>query len=252
MAPNPDLSDESLTEMVSSLRSGDTKVILTVMITQFGQFKELLGAKDKEIVELRREIGHLKGTLAKLSDNIDEESAYERRDTILLSGKPIPHGTRDENVFSIVKKVIKDKVNINITPGDINCAHRIGKLNRNGGQDKRPIIVKLVRRSLKRDIIVQSRNLQRNVAAADRLYITESLTPKRRTILDSLKKMRKMEGPVVTGCTSLDGSVCAYTKSTTEGGRDRRHTVNTHQQLVQFCDEFVEKPLHMFLDNWRF
>ena len=246
------MSPKTPIELVDSLRSSDTKIILTLILNQFEDFKELLKAKDKEIVELRSVIGQLKKSVNRLTDELDEENAYVRRDTLLITGKPVPYGTNEENTSDTVIKVLKDNLNVEITPGDINCSHRLGKQNREGGPDKRPIIVKLVRRSLKRELTMKSRTVQKNIAAKERLYINESLTPKRRAILQSIVKMKKMEGTSVTGCTSLDGSVCAFTKNPMTGGRDRKHIVNTHEQLMKFCEEFVNKPLELFLENWKF
>ena len=248
-SPPEELSDEKILELIGSVK-GNTKVILTVLMNQFSKFKELLGSRDEEVRTLKQDVLNLRKDVTRLEDLLDNESAYERRDTVIISGKNIPHGTPTEKSSVVVQKLCQEKFNIQISDADISTAHRLGKNSQN--PDKRPIIVKLCRRDIKREIIVKSRQAQHNVQARERIYVNESLTPKRKAILHALRNMKSMDNSAVTGCTSIDGSVYAFTKNPANDSRDRKHMVTTHQQLVDFCAEFVQQPLERFLAEWKF
>lgn len=71
---------------------------------------------------------------------------YERRNTVIYSGPLVPEEKRQENTTNLICNIIEDKLKINISKHEINVAHRLDPIN---SQKTRPIIVKLVNRSLK-------------------------------------------------------------------------------------------------------
>ena len=89
-----------------------------------------------------------------------------------------------------------------------------------------------------------------------RLYASESLTPPRRKIFNTLRFMKRQHPELVKGVSSYEGRVYAYTpndRAVAAGpSRDRRHLVNDHDALVKFCGDFVKKPIETFLDSWQF
>ena len=66
--------------------------------------------------------------------------------------------------------------------------------------------------------------------------------------------MKRQHPDLVKGVSTQDGKVFAFTRSPTaaESSRDRRHLVNTYEALVEFCREFVKKPIEDFLEAWTF
>ena len=139
-----------------------------------------------------------------------------------------------------------------ILPNDINIAHRTGKKPLNQSPDKRDLVVKLCRRDLKRPLIAASKNIP--AERKSNLYINEHVTPLRKTILYSLRQMRRAHPDLVKGCTTFEGSVYAYTKPPSGSpttARDQRHLVNNKEALVKFCREYVKKPLTAFLESWK-
>ena len=187
-----------------------------------------------------------------MEDLTDENDAYERRDTMILSGTPIPVCSTNENVTEVVKKVVHDLLNADVDASDISSAHRLGKIRPGNSPDNRPIIVKLCRRSKKKELLSKCRQAQQNIPPKNRLFINDSLTPKRRAIAFAIRKMKQFDNSLVTGCTSIDGNIYAFTKSPMAGGRDKKHLVNTYEKLQQFCTEFVQKPIDFFLSEWKF
>ena len=121
---------------------------------------------------------------------------------------------------------------------------------RTQGPDNRPIIVKLCQRDLKSSIITASKNQP----TPKQLYASESLTPKRRKIFNTLRAMKRQHPELIRGFSTVDGRVFAYTKNPTgsETARDKRHLVNTYDAMVEFCREHIKKPIEAFLDSWTF
>ena len=197
---------------------------------------------------------------------MDEEDAYVRRDTIIFSGSAVPPVVNGEICANIVTDLAKDKLRMQIRDGDISTAHRLGKKPTTQGPDKRSIIVKLCRRDLKTEILQAKKNLVSTRNST--LYINESLTPRRSTILYTLRRIKRTHPSVVVGCSSFDGRVYAYTKpaptrssAQTQDGesatadsnqrpRNVRHLINTHDSLVNFCRKYVKQPLDNFLESW--
>ena len=241
------MPDPTVSELINKLK-GDNKLMMTVMLKQFNELKEefsqAMTAKNEEIDVLKNHVKTLQKTVGKLEESLDDQDAYERRDTVIISGNNLPEVHTGEIPNNVVQKVIKDNLKIEITPNEISTAHRLGKKPPTQAPDKRPFIVKLCRRDTKRTIMQAARAQN----SSSPIYINESLTPKRRTILYALRQMKKAHPTLVTGCSSTDGKIYAYTP--TGETRNARHLVNTHEALVFFCREHVKKPLDAFLSGW--
>ena len=227
------------------------------LTTEVSKLTELLTAKTTEIDSLNSTVKGLEAKVNKLENLIDDEDAYVRRDSLIFSGPWVPLVENAEIPSNTVRNIIKDKLKIVLHPNDVSVAHRLGKKPTSQLPDRRPIIVKFTRRDIKRDILSARRTLKNE--CKDNIYINESLTPKRRTILFALRKIRKNHGDVLTGCSTIEGRVYAYTKppgantrarNSSDRRPDQRHVINTHESLVEFCREYIKKPLEDFLDSW--
>ena len=205
-----------------------------------------LNDKSELIASLQDEVSHLKSTISKLEGRIDDADAYERRDTLIIAGEGVPVVTVGESCTSIVGDLIKHKLKINVAPGDISTAHRLGKKPVNQQLDKRNLIVKLCPRDLKRDILTACRNLKPN------LYINESLTPVRSTIMYVLRNAKKKSNRLV-GCSSMDGRIFAWIKRDEEAGANERNIrvpINTYMELDSFCSDVLQEPMSNYLQRW--
>ena len=210
------------------------------------EFMETLHSKTREVDQLRGEVDMLKKKLSILEDNLDGAEAYERRDSIIVSGG-IPAEVSGENCVEIVRQIAKEKLKLEIATSDISTAHRIGKRPQ-APHLKRNFIVKLCRRDIKSELISASKKQDKS---GNRIYINESLTPQRNSIYHTLRRIKKEHPGVINGCTTVDGKVIVYTKPlTSAGNRDMRHIVNTREQLVCFCQEYIKVPLENFLVSW--
>ena len=132
-------------------------------------------------------------------------------------------------------------------PADISRSHRLGKRPINQVNDKRNIIVKLCRRDMKRDILSACRNMKPN------MYVNESLTPVRNTIMYVLRQAKRKRHSRVVGCTSIGGRVFAWVKpdgDTQQNSRHRKVQVNTHMDLETLFNDVLKEPLDEYLQSW--
>ena len=195
-----------------------------------------------------------KKKVEKLESYIDDADAYERRDTVILSGSALPAATIGENCNEVTRQILKRELNMEIPLTEINTCHRLGKKSPSQSPDTRPIIVKLCRRDVKSQLISAARQLGKGNSKRGQnipnLFVNESLTPPRRKILFTLRQIKRAHPDIVSGCSSYDGKIFAYTKN--GNLRNTRHLVNNHQSLVKFCDEHIKVPIQTFLDHWEF
>ena len=238
--------------ILTQIKNNDCKLIVNFIQNEFksmdDKFSSLLISKNGEIDGLKKQIQHMSSEMEKMKNYIDDSDAYERRDTIILSGSALPSVTNGENCIDITRDILHTKLKLVVPASEFNTAHRLGARPDGRTPDKRSIIVKLCRRETKRNIIITSKKTRDS-----NLYVNESLTPTRRTIFNTLRKMKANHPDIVKGCTTYDGRVFAFTKppmSAPTGSRDVKHLVNSHTQLVKFCIDYVKLPLETFLEGW--
>ena len=240
---SPNLQD------IKSKLSKEGKLLVTYMEETILKLKMDLEcsiqSKNMEITELKSEVTTLQGEVKKLKCLVDDADAYERKDTIIVSGDALPAATTGEVSSEIIRAVVGNELKFNLPADGISTAHRLGKKPTNQTVDKRNIIVKLVRRDLKHELIKASRHQPKPA----RLFISESLTPSRQTLLFALRRMKK--SGLIQGCHSYEGRVYAFTAAHTASGRDFRHLIASYEDLREFCNRHVKQPLDNFLDSWN-
>ena len=216
----------------------------------------LCEAKDATIDELKNTCQQFQTKVTMLEGKLDAAEAYSRKDAIIISGA-VPPTSQGESTSQVVVNLIKSKLpNVSLQSSDINICHRLQpKRPTNGQTAKAPnIYVKLCRRSQKQELIRASKSQSRE--SSGKIFINESLTKQRSAVLQTLVKMKK-NNDKVKGVTSMDGNVYVYTASdqpqaSIDGQRpkDKRHMVNTRQELQKFCSQYVRKPLEDFIEAW--
>ena len=243
--------ESEFTELSKKL-SPDGKLIVAAMSKQLQSMEErftaVLTSKTNEIIELQEEVKILRGKIVKIEENIDESDAYERRDTLIFSGEKIPEFSTGEICPALVHEMVKNHLKIELGGNAVSTAHRIGKKPTSQTVDRRPIIAKLCQRDNKAQILGAARKLR-----LSGFFVNESLTPTRRTLLFTLRKMKREHPEIVVGCSSFDGKVFAYTKppsAAPPNTRNHRHLITTHEKLAQFCREHIKRPLEAFLESW--
>lgn len=223
--------DPELVSLLASLpKDSKTQVkILKVIFakqlkTEMDILKEEINKKDEIIKKLDNEVKDLRDKVFDLEAHLDRVEQYERRDTIILSGPSLPPETPAEKPASVVTSAIKDHLKINIKEEDISVAHRLGSTQ--PGRE-RPVIIKLVNRSLKYDIMGACVQLR------PPLYINESLTPKRLTLFKQVLAIRKQHRPKFQQCFTKDGNIIVKLKHSTV-----KHIITDERSFMALLDKY--------------
>ena len=200
--------------------------------------------KTAQIEALTNEVTCLKKKINKLEEKTDDAEAYERKDVLVFSGEGIPSVEIGENCTALVCDLTEKQLKLKINNSDISTSHRVGRKPANQSIDRRNIIVKLCRRDLKNDILSACRNIKPN------FYVNESLTPVRSSILYVLRQARRKKNRL-SGCSSIGGRVFAWVAPPDgQGERNVRIPVNTHLELLSFCEDVLNEPLSNYLQRW--
>ena len=176
---------------------------------------------------------------------LEEANSYSRRDCAIVSGNALPPGVVNEETSNVIANVLQEKLNLQISANDISTAHRLGPKPVGPGADGRKIIVKFVRRDIKRRVLKTAKQKRDSG-----IYINECLTPKKRSLFFTARKLNRLS-PVIKGCSTFDGRVYLYTAGQGEGARDVRHHIDTSETLAKLCQQFLNKSLDAFLENWQ-
>ena len=218
----------------------------------FGEIREefinICKERDLRIEKLESENVVMKKKIESLENKIDENDAYERKDTVIISGKSVPPVDKDEHCATLTCKLIKDQLNYVVSPNDISVVHRLGERKTTQGPDHRDIIVKFCRRNTKMDVLSASRRTK-----AANFFINESLTPVRQTIAYVLRKAKRQFPRIISGSSSIEGKNYVWINPpnpSAPGAKALRHAVHTHDRLVNFCNKTLGKPLSHFIETW--
>lgn len=138
-------------------------------------------------LEVITELGDLKKDLQdqirKQEFRIDEAEQYSRRNCLLLHGVS---ETPNEDVYTKVTEVLKDKLNLELTMMSFDRCHRLGKPKRSTADvvatGRRPIIIKFTRYH-ERERVWRAKRLLKGTA----FLITESLTATRKEMLNKAR-----------------------------------------------------------------
>ena len=220
------------------------KKLETFMVSVTKQLQE----KDEKIEKLEQEIVNMKKDTVTLEDRVEDAEAYERRDTIVVSGSAVPAAIDGENPANIVCNLVKDKIGTVIKASDISVAHRLGKKSITQAPDKRNIIVKLCRREIKHDTLKACRTVQPN-----NLYVNESLTPTRNTAMFGLRQARRKFPDKVAGVGSQDGKVYVLLKPPNPQAPQARNTriyVNTKRRFSDLCSDVFKCHHSTLVKDW--
>jgi len=231
--------------------SVDGKLIVEAITKQISTLREAflqkLSVKDNEIMELNRKVSKLESQVEKLEQVMDDAGASERRDCIVFVGDGVPPSETGENCKNLICNLSRDKLGLNIDSADVSSAHRIGRKSARQGPDRRAIVARLCRSDLKNEIRSAAKNMRPN------FYVNEYLTPVRSSIFRALKAAKKKFPRIISGFSTIDGSVYAWLKTENAGAgntRDTRFLINSHKKLLEFCREKLNCELLSIIDVW--
>ena len=224
----------------------------TKISTMFSDLKtevmKVLNENSAAVTEMKKEVSSLKQRVAQLEERIEDNESYERRDTLIISGQAVPPAHPGENTKNVTCSLLREKVNIEVSPGDISACHRLDRPNSRNRTNRPRIIVKFCRRDLRNDVKSAAR-----VSKPDNLYINDSLTPLQQTISYVLRVAKREFPEIISGFSTQDGKNFVWVKPpnpSASGARDLRLNVSSHDRLSTFCTRSLQKPVSHFIDNW--
>ena len=218
---------------------------------KFDDFKKVViettAQKNQEISLLKADVTAKIQQISKLETKLDEQDQYVRRESVVFSGVSVPAWKQAENCVDIISKLVTDKLGaeISITPKDVSVAHRLGPKPAST-VDRRSIIIRFCRRTLKYDILSKARSCK-----PSGLFINESLTPTRQKITTAIRKAKREFPDVISGYNTVDGSIHMWVKPSNPeapGARNSRMFVNTMEKLDAFCQRNFSLPVSHFLE----
>ncbi|XP_065223980.1 uncharacterized protein LOC135848117 [Planococcus citri] len=164
---------------------------------------------------------------SELWNKIEEMEQYSRKNNIIINGIPYQE---DENLHTIIKN-LGDKLETNVSEGDINATHRLPTKKR--GQIP-PIIVRLNKRSVKDQMIRKSREKRINSSDLDfsqqpprPIYVSEHLTSFSMSLLSKGVELKKKK--LIAGAWSNDGKIFIRPKE-----NDKPIRITQEDQLAKY------------------
>ena len=187
-------------QIKGKLQLKDLNEAVNFISTKFDEYEKERKEREQIIKNLEENVSVMNKKVEKLEKEIDKHEQYSHRNCLLVHEIA---ETDDEVTDDLVIETILTKMNVEISPEDLDQTHRIGK--KKAGQNKpRPIIVKLSRNNVRKKVFSNKKNLK-----GSNISITESLTPKR---MEILKKARVEHA--FTNVWTSDGKILY--KSSTE------------------------------------
>ena len=244
----PEIDLDALPFDVSSL-SEESQLVVSILIYTVESYKidvnKTIQTQDAAINALKNQVTTLEEKVESLENKLDAAEAIERKNEIVISGMNVPVATPGENISNTVSDLFRNSFRLSTPPTGIVKCHRIGKKPRPEVPDRRNILVKLSDEDTKNDLIATSKRIR-----ADGIYLNESLSPIRKTIMYVLRKAKKEFPTKVSGCTSLNGSVFVWIKPpnpNAANATDTRMMVNTYSSLDKFCTQIIESTVSHFI-----
>ena len=257
---------QTLREEMSSMRE-ELKACINEREDRINGLEDELTSVKMDVTALHAELDQAKKLNLILKNKIDATEAYERKDTVILSGG-LPQYFPEENTSNVVLDLLHRKFpNVPCEAADISVTHRVPSKRKEGGRPKTMnIYVKLVRRDLKKKLVTASRE-QPKARSQDKIFVNESLTPQRSAVFHALRDIKKKNPNLIKGVTTIEGAVHCFTPREAERAQaaasptdtapnsrrprnDRRHVINSREDLQAFCDAFIKKPLEDFITTW--
>ena len=137
------------------------------MSDKFDDFEKERQEQKKVIEKLRGEVSSLNEKLNGITEQVDRQEQYSRRNCLLIHG--ITEGNQ-ENTDDLALEIFREKLDIELTQRDLDRTHRIGKNDKKSNRP-RPVIVKFIRYNDRKKIFSKKKQLKNSG-----ISITESLT----------------------------------------------------------------------------
>ena len=148
--------------------------------------------------DLQTENDNLKMQMKEPMIHANHNEQYSRKSNIRIFGIPSSTDSSQENCKTIVSDLCKSKLGIHIDEGDIDGAHRVGRVR----QGSQPIIVRFFARDSKKAVLANRHKLK-----GSKIVVYDDLTLKNSKLLNRVKNHPQIESAWV-----INGKIKAKTK----------------------------------------
>ena len=139
------------------LRLKDLNEAVNFISTKFDKYEKERKEREQLIEKLEENVSVMNKKVENLEKEIDKHEQYSRQNFLLIHGIA---EADDEVTDDLVIETISMKMNIEISPADLDRTHRIGK--KKAGQNKlRPSIVKLSRYNVRKKVFSNKKKSER-------------------------------------------------------------------------------------------
>ena len=117
--------------------------------SEIAALRAVIADREESINVLKSVVGFMKAKVTNLANLIDDEDAYIRRESLILSGSAVPPRQNGEISSNVARQVIKYKLKIIVQSNEISVCHRLGPKRMNQAADARPLTVRFCKRDTK-------------------------------------------------------------------------------------------------------
>ena len=107
------------------LPAGEMTKVKNRSMDKESSFSALIQEKNNEVPSLEERVKSLEDKVEALQDSINENEAYERRDSLTLSVSSNPASLSAEICINLFKTIEANKLSLNISASDISVAQRL-------------------------------------------------------------------------------------------------------------------------------
>ena len=188
---------------VKKMKNEYNKHLKEVQKVDLKKFKEIEESQEfisAKYEEVNKNVKKVEEDLATTKSKSEQNAAYSRLNNLEVAGVPVLPNEQDVDCKTIIKEVCRE-LHYNIREGTISTAHRL-KPRRDGGPPA--IIVRFNNRDVRNDVYKLKSQLKDKTEwqcyNIHKLYINESLTPEKRSLLYKTKKKLKELLPAKQRC----------------------------------------------------
>jgi hypothetical protein len=205
---------------------------LDALDAKFTAVETALEYQEREIADLKTDGREVRSLIENVRIQCRLESEkneqYSRRDSIRISGVP---ETVDEDVCKIVISLSKE-LGVVLSSDDISACHRVFAKNKG----KRQIIVKMISRRKKEELLQQAKKLAKTKAALKGVYFNEDLTELRNNMCFLARKRKDTVKRVVTN----NGNITCFLHEKKADGKNKVVRLNTPDDFAQIGANVAE------------
>lgn len=168
------------------------------LVQQVQHLREVVKNRDKQISDLKQQ-------LAVMETKTDDLEQYSRRNSVRVDGIP---ENQNEDPMEVALELINSHMKIeNISIGDIDRVHRVGRreMNNHSSSKPRAVLIKFATYRARNLVYKTRAALKQNKFKNSSIFLNEDLTQCKATLLYKARQLKKKN--IIADCWSYDGRI---------------------------------------------